>query len=63
LTGDAIIALIHRVIYTETARIRPWLPFLAGLSDKLRVARLKARERKVPLVPFAIANAQLAFIH
>src|SRR5437588_4669902 len=59
LTGDAIIALHSSTEYTVACiGFVPGFPFLAGLSDKLRVPRLESPRTKVPAGSVAIANAQ-----
>jgi inhibitor of KinA len=59
LTGDAIIALHSSTKYTVACiGFVPGFPFLAGLSDKLRVPRLESPRTKVPAGSVAIANAQ-----
>jgi inhibitor of KinA len=59
LTGDAILALHSSNEYTVACiGFVPGFPFLAGLSDKLRVPRLESPRTKVPAGSVAIANAQ-----
>jgi inhibitor of KinA len=59
LTGDAIIALHSSSEYTVACiGFVPGFPFLAGLSEKLRVPRLESPRTKVPAGSVAIANAQ-----
>jgi inhibitor of KinA len=59
LTGDAIIALHSSTEYTVACiGFVPGFPFLAGLSEKLRVPRLESPRTKVPAGSVAIANAQ-----
>jgi len=59
LTDDAIIALHSSTEYTVACiGFVPGFPFLAGLSDKLRVPRLESPRTKVPAGSVAIANAQ-----
>jgi inhibitor of KinA len=59
LTGDAIIALHCSTEYTVACiGFVPGFPFLAGLSEELRVARLESPRTKVPAGSVAIANAQ-----
>src|SRR5437868_15198809 len=59
LSGDAIIALHSSTEYTVACiGFVPGFPFLAGLSDKLRVPRLESPRTKVPAGSVAIANAQ-----
>src|SRR5438045_8126011 len=59
LTGDAIIALHSSTEYTVACiGFVPGFPFLAGLSDKLRVPRLESPRPKVPGGCVAIDNAQ-----
>ena len=59
LTPDAIIALHSSAEYTVACiGFVPGFPFLAGLSEKLRVPRLESPRTKVPAGSVAIANAQ-----
>ena|SRR5438105_4739816 len=59
LTSDAIIALHSSSKYTVACiGFVPGFPFLAGLSEKLRVPRLDSPRTKVPAGSVAIANAQ-----
>ena len=59
LTGDGIIALHASTEYTVACiGFVPGFPFLAGLSEKLRVPRLESPRTKVPAGSVAIANAQ-----
>ncbi len=59
LTGDAIIVLHSSSEYTVACLgFVPGFPFLAGLSEKLRVPRLESPRTKVPAGSVAIANAQ-----
>ena len=59
LPGDAIITLHSSTEYTVACiGFVPGFPFLAGLSDKLRVPRLESPRTKVPAGSVAIANAQ-----
>jgi inhibitor of KinA len=59
LTGEAVIALHSSSEYTVACvGFVPGFPFLAGLSEKLRVPRLESPRTKVPAGSIAIANAQ-----
>jgi inhibitor of KinA len=59
LTGEAVIALHSSSEYTVACvGFVPGFPFLAGLSEKLRVPRLESPRTKVPAGSVAIANAQ-----
>jgi inhibitor of KinA len=59
LPRDAIIALHSSTEYTVACiGFVPGFPFLAGLSEKLRVPRLESPRTKVPAGSVAIANAQ-----
>jgi inhibitor of KinA len=59
LTPDAIAALHCSAEYTVACiGFVPGFPFLAGLSEKLRVPRLATPRTKVPPGSVAIANAQ-----
>jgi inhibitor of KinA len=59
LKADAIIALHSSTEYTVACiGFVPGFPFLAGLSEKLRVPRLESPRTKVPAGSVAIANAQ-----
>src|SRR5256885_1838824 len=59
LTGDAIIALHSSTEYTVACiGFVPGFPFLAGLSEKLRVPRLESPRTKVPAGSVAIAKFQ-----
>jgi inhibitor of KinA len=59
LPVGAIIALHSSTEYTVACiGFVPGFPFLAGLSDKLRVPRLESPRTKVPAGSVAIANAQ-----
>jgi len=59
LPADAIIALHSSSEYTVACiGFVPGFPFLAGLSEKLRVPRLESPRTKVPAGSDAIANAQ-----
>src|SRR5438270_10012486 len=59
LTGEAVTALHSSSEYTVACvGFVPGFPFLAGLSEKLRVPRLESPRTKVPAGSVAIANAQ-----
>lgn len=59
LTADAIAVLHSSAEYTVACiGFVPGFPFLAGLSEKLRVPRLETPRTKVPPGSVAIANAQ-----
>src|SRR6059058_2723272 len=59
LLVDAIIALHSSSEYTVACiGFVPGFPFLAGLSEKLRVPRLESPRTRVPAGSVAIANAQ-----
>lgn len=59
LTCDAIAVLHSSAEYTVACiGFVPGFPFLAGLSEKLRVPRLETPRTKVPPGSVAIANAQ-----
>ena len=59
LTPDAIAVLHSSAEYTVACiGFVPGFPFLAGLSEKLRVPRLETPRTKVPQGSVAIANAQ-----
>src|SRR5213079_1515955 len=59
LLADAIIALHSSSEYTVACiGFVPGFPFLAGLSEKLRVPRLESPRTRVPAGSVAIANAQ-----
>jgi inhibitor of KinA len=59
LPADTIIALHSSTEYTVACiGFVPGFPFLAGLSEKLRVPRLESPRTKVPAGSVAIANAQ-----
>ena len=59
LPADAIFALHSSSEYTVACiGFVPGFPFLAGLSEKLRVPRLESPRTKVPAGSVAIANAQ-----
>ncbi|PYI74619.1 MAG: kinase inhibitor, partial [Verrucomicrobia bacterium] len=59
LTPDAIAVLHSSAEYTVACiGFVPGFPFLAGLSEKLRVPRLETPRTKVPPGSVAIANAQ-----
>jgi inhibitor of KinA len=59
LSADAIIALHSSTEYTVACiGFVPGFPFLAALSEKLRVPRLESPRTKVPAGSVAIANAQ-----
>ena len=59
LSADEIIELHSSAEYTVVCiGFMPGFPFLAGLSEKLRVPRLPSPRTKVPAGSVAIANAQ-----
>src|SRR6266513_2710189 len=59
LSADTIIALHSSSEYTVACiGFVPGFPFLAGLSEKLRVPRLESPRTRVPAGSVAIANAQ-----
>ena len=59
LSADEIIELHSSAEYTVACiGFMPGFPFLAGLSEKLRVPRLPSPRTKVPAGSVAIANAQ-----